>query len=105
MWSAAVLLPAFPHRVITEGLLERRRRLLLLAVTDHHRGAETDHQSRQLAPGCVRGRRPARSARCAHTTSRAAARANAIARNGGVSSRSSSRRHVESDATAPNNAA
>ena len=45
------------------------------------------------------------TARCVHTTSRAAARAEAIAPNLAVSSRSSSCQHVESDATAPNRAA
>ena len=48
---------------------------------------------------------PDSSARCAQTTSRAAARAGATAPNRAVSRRSSSRQHVESDATAPNNAA
>ena len=48
---------------------------------------------------------PDSSARCAHTTSRAAARALPTAPSRAVSRRSSSRQHVESDATAPNNAA
>ena len=68
MWSAAVLLPALPapqrrgeelagvvaerqHRVEAESLLERRRGLFLLAVADHDRGVQVDHQPRQLAPG------------------------------------------------------
>jgi len=48
---------------------------------------------------------PDSSARCAHTTSRVAARARATAPNAAVSSRSSNRQHVESDATDPNNSA
>ena len=85
MWSAAVLLPAFPRRSvaarnspvlsqnasigwIAEGLLERRRRLFLLAVADHDRGVQVDHQPGQLAPGRPRRRErpPGSSARCAH---------------------------------------
>ena len=73
MWSAAVLLPALPrrsdggeelagvvaerqHRVVAERPLERRRRLLLLAVTDHDRGVQVDHQPGQLAAGRPSGR-------------------------------------------------
>lgn len=44
------------HRVIAEGLLERRRGLLLLAMTDHDRSIEVDHQTRQ-DPACSLGRR------------------------------------------------
>ena len=44
------------HRVIPERLLERRRRLLLLAVTDHDRGVQVDHQPGQLAAGRRRWR-------------------------------------------------
>jgi hypothetical protein len=48
---------------------------------------------------------PDTSPRCAHTISRAAARAEATAPNCRLSSWSSNRQHVESDATDPNNAA
>ena len=44
------------HRVVAERLLERRRRLLLLAVTDHDRGVQVDHQPGQLPPGRPRRR-------------------------------------------------
>ena len=73
-------------------------------TTDASRSITSPDSSRPAA--CAGGNgRPARSARCAHATSRAPARADAIALNPAVSSRSSSRQHVESDATAPNNAA
>jgi len=44
------------HRVVPECLLERRRRVFLLAVTDHDRGVEVDHQPGQHAPGRSSGR-------------------------------------------------
>lgn len=44
------------HRVIAERLLERRRGLLLLAVTNHHRGFQIDHQARQDPPCGLRWR-------------------------------------------------
>ena len=48
---------------------------------------------------------PVSSARWAHTTSRAAARAAPTPASCVLSSRSNSRQHVESEATAPNTAA
>jgi hypothetical protein len=39
-----------------ERLLERRRRVFLLAVTDHDRGVEVDHQPGQHPPGHSSGR-------------------------------------------------
>ena len=40
-----------PHRVIAERALERRRRGLFLAVADHDRGVQVDHQPDQVMPG------------------------------------------------------
>jgi hypothetical protein len=39
------------HRVVAEAALKRRRRGLLLAVADHDRGVQVDHQHRQLPAG------------------------------------------------------
>jgi hypothetical protein len=44
------------HGVIAEGLLERRCRVLLLAVTHHDRGVQVDHQPGQGPPGRPRRR-------------------------------------------------
>jgi hypothetical protein len=73
MWSAAVLLPALPrrsvaarnspvlsgerqHRVEPECLLERRRGLLLLAVTHHNGCVQVDDQAGELPASGRRGR-------------------------------------------------
>jgi hypothetical protein len=99
------------QRVVAEGPLERRRRLLLLRVVDHDRRVQVDDQHVELMSGDPRRReRPAvvfrvlvpdhlprpRSSRC---------RAAATAASAVSSRRSSSRQHVESDATAPNSSA
>jgi hypothetical protein len=44
------------HRVEPERLLERRSSLLLLAVADHDRSVEVNHQPGQLTPARSRGR-------------------------------------------------
>jgi hypothetical protein len=45
------------HGVIPEGLLERRRRLLLLAVADHDRRVQVDHQPGQRDTGSLSRRK------------------------------------------------
>ena len=86
---------------------ERRRGLILLAVADHDPRIQVDHQPAQLASGRARRRerlpRELGALRPHHLPR--PARADATAPNPAVSSRSNSRQHVESDATAPNNAA
>ena len=47
--------PERQHRVIPERVLERRRRLLFLAVAHHDGGVQVDHQPRQLRPAALAG--------------------------------------------------
>jgi hypothetical protein len=92
--------------VVAQGVLERRRGLILLAVADQHMRVEVDHQRVDaLAAGDSRpGERPPGGFRAPRPPRGPAARAPATADSRRSSSASNSRQQVESDATGPNSA-
>jgi len=89
--------------VIAEGALECGRRLLLLTTIEASTSSTSPGSTRPAARAGPNAELV--SARCAQATCRAAARADAISASCRSSSWSSSRQHVESEATGPNNAA